>query len=690
MTFRFAAGALFYAMAMIEFFVSPSGNDAASGSREAPFATFARARDAVRALKSAPNPPAGPFTITARQGVYPLKSAFELTTRDSGTPDAPVVYRAAPGERVVLTGGIQIPGLAPVTDKSVLARIDESVRGKVVQADLKALGVSDFGDYSEPTWNSTAGSRIEFFFNDKPMPVARWPNKGFAEIAGVAPESPVDEWGNKGDKSGKLFYEGNRPERWKDEKDLMLHGYWFWDWAEQRMAVAAIDTAKKTITLRNPERHCYGYRKGQRFYAYNALCELDEPGEWFVDRDTGILYFYPPEPLDNAKVVASVLAGPLVRMTEASHVVLRGFTLEAGRTDGVAVSGGAGVKITGCVFRNLGAWAVRINGGLEHGVEGCDIYETGEGGISLDGGDRKTLTAGKHSAVNNHIHHYARWKRIYRPAIALSGVGNRAAHNLIHDAPHMAMAFHGNEHLIELNEIHHVVYESNDAGAIYCGRDPSMQGTIIRHNYFHHVGKTLGHGVASVYFDDGHCGNTVFGNVFYKACLPGKSKFGAVFIHAGRYNTIENNVFVECEQAYNESPWGQERWKQFWTTPPYNARLFGDEIDVRKPPYSEKYPWLANVLDDTRPNTLIRNIVYKCGAFNDRGMQDMRGNLVEQDPLFVDAEKGNFQLKDDSPAFKLGFKRIPINRIGLIDDETPASLPAPASPPNASEHAIKR
>ncbi len=97
------------------------------------------------------------------------------------------------------------------------------------------------------------------------------------------------------------------------------------------------------------------------------------------------------------------------------------------------------------------------------------------------------LTPAGHYAENNHIHHYARWNRMYSPAISISGVGNRAAHNLIHDAPHQAIDFGGNDHVIEFNEIHDVCYESNDAGAIYSGRNWTMRGTVIRYNFMHHL-----------------------------------------------------------------------------------------------------------------------------------------------------------------------------------------------------------
>ena len=126
----------------------------------------------------------------------------------------------------------------------------------------------------------------------------------------------------------------------------------------------------------------------------------------------------------------------------------------------------------------------------------------GEDVIALSGGDRITLAPAGLAAENNHIHHYSRWNRICRPAVSLDGVGNRVAHNLIDNAPHQAISFGGNDHLIELNEIHSVCYESNDAGAIYSGRNWTMRGTVIRHNYFHHINGFEGRGCVGVYLDD--------------------------------------------------------------------------------------------------------------------------------------------------------------------------------------------
>ena len=106
-----------------------------------------------------------------------------------------------------------------------------------------------------------------------------------------------------------------------------------------------------------PPYHGYGYRPGQRYYALNLLCELDSPGEWYLDRTAGILYLLPPRPADSARAVLSVLPSLFV-LKDCSWVTLRGFTLEAVRGTAVAVSGGRGAVVAGSTVRNTGSWAV--------------------------------------------------------------------------------------------------------------------------------------------------------------------------------------------------------------------------------------------------------------------------------------------------------------------------------------------
>ncbi len=467
----------------VELHIAPDGDDVHAGTSAAPFATLERTRDEIRALKSSRGLPAGGVTVVLHGGLYEMARTFELGAGDSGSEASPIVYRARQGDQVRLSGGRRVTVWKPVVDPAVLERLDPAARSQVVQADLHALGVKDFGEIGGG-FNMRGGPGLELFFNDEPMTLSRYPNEGFIQITDVEGPTEMARGNSKGRVEGIVRYDDDRPGRWKNEKEAWALGYWFHDWAEQRQRIESIDAEAKRMTLAKPYHH-YGYRKGRWFYGFNLLCEIDRPGEWYLDRQAGVVYFLPPSSIEKSHTTVSVLDS-LVNMTAASHVTLRGLTFEAVRGTAVKIERALHNRLVGCTLRNIGSWAVSISG-EKSAVIGCDITATGDGGISLNGGDRRTLSPAGLVAENNHIHHWSRWNRMNRHGIALNGVGNRAAHNLLHDSPHSAITFGGNDHVIEFNEIHDVCLESNDAGAIYAGRNWTMRGTVIRHNYLHHI-----------------------------------------------------------------------------------------------------------------------------------------------------------------------------------------------------------
>ncbi|MBX7258647.1 MAG: right-handed parallel beta-helix repeat-containing protein [Candidatus Hydrogenedentes bacterium] len=643
-------------------FVSSQGNDAWSGALPAPneaktdgpFATLVRARDEVRRIKTE-GAARGNIAVVVRGGTYTLDAPLSLTGEDSGKPEAPVIYMAFPGEDVRLSGGVAIDNLERVTDETTLSRLDEHARGHVFRANLKDRGITDFG---------LPGAGVELFFQDNPMTLSRWPNEGFVNIVDIVVDDGHQIHGIKGSKVGQFKYEGDRPTRWINEKDAWVHGYWFWDWSEQRHKVASIDTANSIISVAEPY-HGYGYRKGQWFYALNLLCEIDMPGEWYIDREEGVLYFWPTDDPGRGKVILSNIPS-LFTLQDVSHVTLQGFTLEAARDTAITIAGGSGVHVRGCTIRNVGGWGVTASGEA-HLVSGCDMYRVGKGCVSLSGGDRASLTPGKLAARDNHLHHYGRVNPIGSAGVSVSGVGNIVANNLIHDAPHMGIFFSGNDHLFEYNELHHVCEESNDAGAMYAGRDWTMRGHIIRYNYFHDIRGFLNKGCVGVYLDDMFASATIYGNVFHKVTR-------AAFIGGGRDNTVENNIFVDCDPAlhidaramnwagYHADDWIKEAGEK--------GTILG--IDYTKPPYSRRYPQLPSIIDDEpkapKGNRIARNICVG-GKWEEieeiaRPYLDMEGNMVDIDPKFVDAERLDFRLQDDSPAYENGFAPIPMDRIG--------------------------
>ena len=101
-------------------YVAPDGSDGNPGTRAKPFATLEGARDAIRALKKAGGLPEGGATVVIRGGVYERKNTFALTRADSGTPDAPVVYRAARKH-----GGVHAPVSIGAQEHAVSGLQDE-------------------------------------------------------------------------------------------------------------------------------------------------------------------------------------------------------------------------------------------------------------------------------------------------------------------------------------------------------------------------------------------------------------------------------------------------------------------------------------------------------------------------------------------------------------------------------------
>jgi len=650
-----------------QFHIAGNGKDTNPGTKSKPFASLDRARTAICDFKQRAGIPPEGVTVWVHRGEYPLAASFELTEADGGEPAAPVVYRAVEGAEVRLIGGRWLPANAfrAVTAPDDLARLDQGARKHVLVADLRALGITNFGTF--PDQFSGATLVPELFFNDERMTLARWPNDGWAEFTNVV-ESGAAPWRNyASDKPSAFAYEGDRAARWLRAPAVWLQGYWCFDWSSETIRVAAIDPEAHRIAL--AKQHHYGLGSGnpgpRRYFALNLLEELDQPGEYFLDRDSGQLFFWPPRPLRGARLILSTLTTPVITIRNTTNLTLRGFTIEACAGNGIEVKDGRGVSIMDCRVRNTGMDGIVVEGGRDHRVLACDIFDTGTAGLKMCGGERKTLSSSGHEASDNHIHHISCRQRTHAYHVHLGGVGVRLTHNLLRDGPHQAIGLAGNDHVIEFNEIHHTGMETDDCGAFYMGRNPSERGSVLRYNFWHHIGSTRRHGSCAVYFDDGAGGQTVFGNVFYRAA---GGSFGAVFSHGGHDNVVRNCIFIECPLALGSAPWADKMWKE-WLTGPLWQKVLLEDVDISKPPYRDRYPDLKGFLDfagEPRRNHASGNVVVNCRAVR-TGNWDVQNTFVtETDPGFVNAAKLKFQLRGSSTVFTNvpGFERIPFEQIG--------------------------
>ena len=574
-----------------EVFVAPKGNDADSGSSRHPFATLERARDEVRKLKG--HGVSGPIAVTILPGEYKRVKTLKLTAADSGSESAPIIYRAKQKGTAVFYGGQRLTGFAPVTDAAVLRRLPNEARGKVYQCDLKKLGITDFGElkvrgFAQPPSPPT----LELYVDRVPLTIARYPNEGYLGIRKL-----INPGSRATGEPSAFEYDSDRHERWVGARDAWLFGYFHFLWADATIKIGKIDPKTRTLTTAEP--YHYGGRgmstkQGIQYYVFNLLEEIDLPGEWYLDRQTGMLYLYPPTDLDNSTVELGMLSVPMIDMEQVSHVRFSGLTFDLARYNGIVAKDCYDCDFLACTVERFAGNGIMIHGGTKNRLIGCDIHTIGRRATEVIGGDRETLTPGGHLVENCQIHDFGRIDRTYTPAIQLEGVGHRVAHNLMYNAPSSAMRIEGNDHLIEYNEVHSMVRESDDQGALELFRNPTYRGVVFRHNYLHNIGKTgteaAVHGQAAIRFDDAISGMLVYGNVFYR-CANGN--FGAIQMNSGRDNLMDNNLFVDCKQGISGG-WnpGNNVWKGLRA----GSKLAGF---YQNKLYLNRYPKIATMLERT-------------------------------------------------------------------------------------------
>ncbi|SFD52714.1 Right handed beta helix region [Paenibacillus catalpae] len=697
------------------FYVSPNGSDSNSGSEEAPFLTLEKARDAIRQLKQSPGLPDGGVTVYLRGGTYNRTGSFLLEEQDSGTADKPITYKAYPGESVRLSGGLNLEKswFEPVTDEAVLNRIiSTDARTKVVQVDLAAHGIADYGVMSRHGYykanDVSQTPPMELYIEGEGMTLARWPNNGTVQMGDIVDPGPTRKDADLQTRGGTFTYTYERPELWAQADDIWLDGIFGYSWEWSYNKVASIDTVNKTITL------AYGEMSGlfknwypDFHFAQNLLEEIDMPGEYYMDRSQGILYFLPTaafQKKEDPEVTVTMLKTPMINTVNASYVTFEDLIMENGRDSAAVIMGGDHVRLVHCEIRNFTEGGVRINtqsrwlyddfakaSGVNHAVISTHIHHVGGTGVILNGGDRLTLEPGNNVVESSHIHDFAYYHKAYNPAVILTGAGNRISHNEIHDAPHPGVLIFGNDHVVEYNNIYDVCKTFSDLGAIYMnlGASPQERGTVIRRNYFHHIGEGKA-GVQGVYPDNFTMGLTIEENIFYRM---GNS---AILNNGGAHIRTSNNLFIDAKVPYEYSDMylgdgpDQQISKNYMA--PWHALFDKYNIFVDMP-HLTKYPELADFFTENRyypdTNTFKNNVIYNPtktrssttnanGAYDKLNLVQYANNWVTNgDPGFVNLAGGDLNLKADAEVFQQipGFQAIPFSEMGLMDKAGPYLAP---------------
>lgn len=599
-SFRLAAAA--FASAVL---VSCGGNILRVDSTGALLAAREQVRAALAAGLPAPE-------VVLEDGVYALREPLEFGPGDGGTQGSPVVYRARHKGRALITMGTPVPEsvLHPVTDSAFASRFKPEALPEIRAFELKSVGIDTTFAQLEDYYYSTP-SAPWLFSGGRMAVLARWPDRGFATFTDV-PSST-----NQLPSNADMPYRRDNVKAafiWRDSCRVMANategiwacGYFYADWFDENIRVESYDAEEGVVQLATGAR--FGIGPGawalpyRRFYLHNSPAELDSPGEWYLDRRGGTMYLYPEA--EGCELVLTWRNAPIMKLSGTSGIRFEGLRFEYSMSDAIVAEDVRDVEFRSCSISNAcGNGVVARGGGIL--VSDCEIHDIGLSGINMKGGDRPALIPSGNVVEGCEIYRVSQMRRCYQPGVSVSGVGNTVRGCHIHDSPHMAIHVSGNENRILENDIHDMLYETTDAGAIYSGRDWTFYGNTYRGNYIHDIPLIDSSFVTvkGIYLDDGVCGDTLAGNRFVR--VP-----RAMMIGGGRDNTICDNHVEDCLIGIFMDARGTQ-WKQ-WNNPEaepsWHFERKAEALGYRESPWADRYPRLARMMQE-EPYEPLFNVV---------------------------------------------------------------------------------
>lgn len=627
--------------------VKPGGGDDA-------YPSLSAAREAIRARRGQDAWKDVPITVLVHEGTYYLDEPLVFGPEDGGTKAAPVTYAAFENARPVISGGRSITGFKPV-----------EVNGK-------KLWAAEIPEVKAGTWYFR-----QLFVNGQRRPRTRLPKEGFYTFTGLPEMKATTPW-NEG-QTQALFKPGEL-KKWNHLSDVDVITLHFW--VDSHLPIVDVDETSNLVkfgaksVFRLTEAH--DPKQFARYYVENVFEALDTPGQWYLDRKAGRLYYMPKpgETPENVTVIAPRLP-QLVRIVgkpDGSAPVfdlhLKGLTfshtewsLPAG--DGGAVQAAHNVpgaiylsragrcSITDCRINQIGNYAIELTAGCEDcRIVNNELTDLGAGGVKVGHDTTRTIIDNNDIGPGGHIFHSAVgvW-------IGHSG-DNQVTHNEIHDlyytgvsvgwswgyAPSKAV-----RNRIEYNHIYNIGQGLlSDMGGIYTlGVSP---GTTLRYNRIHDI-DARHYGGWGIYNDEGSTDILIENNIVYR------TKHGGYHQHYGKENKIRNNIFAFAKVA-----------QIIRTRPEEHISFFFDHNIV----YYDSGTLLGSNWSNDNYK-LDYNVYWRTGgapidfagaSFEDWKKRGHDTHSIIADPLFVDPASGDFTLKPDSPALKLGFKPIDTKGIG--------------------------
>lgn len=667
----------------VEFFVSPHGNDAWSGrlsdpsATDGPFATLERARDAIRALRQTQGSQIS-VRVTIRGGTYYLDSPLEFGSEDSGAENAPVVYAAATGEKVVLSGGRRLIG------------------GRWGEVNGLRAWVVDIPEVKEGQWRFR-----QLFVNGARCPRTRLPKQGECRIeslpgyTGDFLRSPTKQF---------VYAPGDIVPTWRNLRDVEIVG--ITRWLDNRLPIKSVSAQTLTVTFDRPSLFALlsGSEPGP-YWVENVFEALDTPGQWYLDRPRGVLYYLPRprEEMPSAEIIAPRLP-QVVRVVGRAGAPIHDLHFEGlifAHTEwqppaDYASSLQAGIEVPGALLFDYAERCAVTGGGIEHignyGVEvnvGCadieisrnQITDIGAGGIRIghffswetDGSGRLTerglqrkaaMPPGPHSqritVADNEIAHCGRFTPEAVGVFVGDNANNQVIRNHIYDlfysgisvgsvqdfGPSQAM---GN--IIEYNHVHDIGQGMlSDLAGIYTCSTP---GSRIAYNVVHDVVRRE-YGGWGIYADEGSHDMLIQKNLVYRC------QDGALFAHHNHNITVENNIlaFNRTAQVDRGGIGGFELtcrrnliyYLEGKAVGDYGGGHCGRDVCA----FDHNLYW----------NASGKPVLFANKSFSEWQAAGQDKDSLIADPLFVDPAHGDFTLRPASPAAQIGFEPWDMSAVG--------------------------
>lgn len=670
----------------MEIYVSILGNDNWTGflpdpnktGTDGPVATIEKARDIIREIKNMGGLD-GPVNVNIRGGRYSLKTPLIFKPNDS----APVSYRAYPGEQPVIHGGKQIK---------------EWTEETLTDSAIKCW-VADIPEVKDGKWYFR-----QLFVNGIRRQRAGFPKNGFYNIENV-PDLEANPWIEYWEGQDVFIASEGHFEKWRNINDIeivVLH-----KWIEERIPVKSFDEESRTITLTRKSTMALNddfAGKFARYYIDNVFEALREPGEWYLDRKAGKLYYipFPDEEPGTVEIFAPCITQLLKIEGDPDNdkyvefLNFEGLIFEYSDWDlknkpsvqgaytipgVIKMEGSRFCVIKDCKIRHGGFYGLEISNGCRgNRITGNKIYDMGGGGIKINGSDKegpKTGLTGNNTILDNHIHSAGRVFYSACGILSMHSFGNNISNNHIHDLYYSGISCGwvwgydeniSKNNRIEKNHIHDIGFGLlSDMGGIYIlGVQP---GTVVQGNIVYNIEQYC-YGGWGIYTDEGSSHIIIENNICYNT---GSQCFHQ---HYGRENTIRNNIFAFGKEGIVALSRIEEHLS--FTLERNIFITKGPPIIVSSSVENFKKKGLISDLN------IFWSITDNLAAAGGWGNLDIKDNTAIQsgisieewkamsydaysicaDPKLKDIMNFNFILEADSPAFSLGFKQIDVSEVG--------------------------